>query len=233
MSDPGNLGSPRHAVVVADGEVPARASLDAAWPGWAEAVGWVVAADGGAGAALRLGLGLDLVVGDMDSIGPTDLARVRELGVALDIRPVDKDESDTEIALRAALERGAGAVTVLGALGGARIDHALANVWLLALPAARGRPVVLLDARSRLRLFEGPGRAALSGPAGDLVSLLPFDGPAIGVTTEALAYPLRDEDLPVGPSRGLSNVRIAPDAAVTVRAGRLLIIETRQEGAST
>ncbi|MGH2407000.1 MAG: thiamine diphosphokinase [Candidatus Limnocylindrales bacterium] len=213
---------------MADGDVPARAALDAAWPGWADDVDRVVAADGGAAAATSLGLRLDLVVGDMDSIGPNDLAQVRVRGIALDVRPVDKDESDTEIALRAALEGGATAVTVLGATGGARIDHALANVWLLALPAASGRAVVLLDARSRLRLLDGPGRAELSGFAGDLVSLLPFDGLATGVTTEGLAYPLRDEDLPVGPSRGLSNVRTGHVANVSLRAGRLLIIETHQ-----
>jgi thiamine pyrophosphokinase len=58
------------------------------------------------------------------------------------------------------------------------------------------------------------------------VSLLPYGHGVEGVTTEGLAYPLRDEPLPAGPARGLSNVRARDDAAVTVRRGLLLVVET-------
>ena len=122
------------------------------------------------------------------------------------------------------------AVTILGALGGSRFDHALANVWLLALPEAAGREVALLDGRTRVRLLTAPGRLDLSGRPGDLVTLLAFGGDADGVTTEGLAYPLRDEPLAAGPSRGLSNVLIDRRASVAVRAGRLLVIEILEEG---
>jgi thiamine pyrophosphokinase len=216
------------AIVVAGGDVPSRALLDAAWPGWDAGMSLVVAADAGAAAALELGLRPDLVIGDLDSIAPRDLEQVRALGIPVEAWPADKDESDTELALRAALERTPGPVTVLGALGGPRVDHALANVWLLALPAAAGREVVILDDRSRMRLLTGPGRLALSGARGDLVTLLPFGGDAVGVSSEGLAWPLRAETLVAGPSRGLSNVRTGGEAAVSLRSGRLLIIETHQ-----
>jgi thiamine pyrophosphokinase len=221
------------AIVVADGDVPSRAALDAAWPAWDAGADRVVAADNGAVAALGLGLRPDLVIGDLDSISPADLARVRALGIPVEARPPSKDESDTELALCAALERGSGAVTILGALGGPRFDHALANVWLLALPAAADREVVLLDDRCRARLLRGPGSAVLRGRAGDLVSLLPFAGRAEGISTDGLAYPLRDEPLVAGPSRGLSNVRRGPEATVSLRSGTLLIVEThpQEEGA--
>jgi thiamine pyrophosphokinase len=55
---------------------------------------------------------------------------------------------------------------------------------------------------------------------------LPYGEGVAGVTTHGLAYPLADEPLPPGPARGLSNVRVSEDAAVVVRAGRLLVIET-------
>jgi thiamine pyrophosphokinase len=232
MSGPHTAQSLPRVIVVADGEIATRRALDAAWPGWDAGADWVVAADAGAMAALALGLRPDLVIGDLDSIAPGDLERVRALGIPVEARPADKDESDTELALSAALDRDPAAVTVLGALGGWRIDHALANVWLLALPAAEGREVVILDARCRMRLLSGPGRTELQGPSADLVTLLPFDGPAQGVTTEGLAYPLRNESLRAGPSRGLSNVRAEREAVITLRAGRLLIIETHPEGAS-
>ncbi len=66
----------------------------------------------------------------------------------------------------------------------------------------------------------------LEGRPGDVVSLLPFDNRVEGIRTEGLRYPLHDEDLETGPARGLSNVRLVAAAAVTVRRGRLLIVET-------
>jgi thiamine pyrophosphokinase len=123
-------------------------------------------------------------------------------------------------------------VTVLGAFGGARLDHALANVWLLAHPGLATVDVVLLDAGSRVSLVTAPApdgapvRRALPGPSGATVSLLPLGGDVTGITTAGLRYPLRDEPLRTGPARGLSNVRTGPEAAVTVRAGRLLVVES-------
>jgi thiamine pyrophosphokinase len=71
-----------------------------------------------------------------------------------------------------------------------------------------------------------PVTLQLEGAVGDIVSLLPF-GPGVeGVTTDGLEWPLRDEPLPAGPARGLSNVRARPDATVTLRAGLLLVVET-------
>jgi thiamine pyrophosphokinase len=138
---------------------------------------------------------------------------------------VDKDETDTELAVRAAAAAGVRRLTILGALGGERIDHELGNLWLLAMPALEGIAAFLLDPAARIRLA-GPGRIALGGRVGDLVSLLPFGGDVEGITTRGLRYPLRDEPLVAGPARGLSNVREATDAAVDVRTGRILVIET-------
>jgi thiamine pyrophosphokinase len=215
----------RHALVLADGAVEPAAELDAAWPGWADGIELVVAADGGARHAAALGRRIDHWVGDGDSVDPDDLAALAGAGVRIDRAPVDKDETDAELALLAALAADPARITILGALGGARLDHELGNVWLLAHPALAGRDVRLLGAGSRIRLA-GPGTLDLSGAVGDLVSLLPFGGDVLGVTTDGLRYPLRDEPLVSGPSRGLSNVREAADASVSLRDGRLLVVET-------
>lgn len=215
-----------HVLVVADGDVPDHARLDAAWPAWDTGISLVVAADGGAGHAERIGRRPDLVIGDGDSLDPGDAARFRAAGVEVRLVPADKDESDTELALLAALERGADRITVLGAFGGPRLDHALANVALLGHPELVGVRVVLLDGRSRVRLLTAPGRLELGGRLGDLVTLLPFGTDAHGVTTQGLRYPLADDVLRAGPARGLSNVLIEHPASVTLRAGRLLVVET-------
>jgi thiamine pyrophosphokinase len=219
------------ALILADGDVPPRSDLDRVWPSWADDVDLVIAADGGARHAVALGLTIDLWVGDGDSIGEDALAALAAAGVPLERSRPDKDESDTELAIRAAIRLGQESVLILGALGG-RIDHALANIGLLAMPELAGRHAAILDGRSRATLVRAPGpdgsavERALPGPPGALVSLLPL-GPGVeGVTTRGLAYPLDDEPLPAGRARGLSNVRSAPDAAVTVRSGLLLVVES-------
>ena len=219
------------ALILADGDAPSRSQLDVAWPGWDADVGFVIAADGGARHAPGLGVAIDLWVGDGDSIGAETLAALEAAGVPIERSPSDKDESDTELAVRAAIRLGQTGVVILGALGGARIDHALANIGLLAMPDLAGRSATILDARSRIGLIQAPGsdggavELRLPGRSGDVVSLLPMGAGVDGVTTHGLAYPLTDEPLPAGPARGLSNMRIAADALVVVRRGSLLVVE--------
>ena len=214
----------RHALILADGAAPDPAALDRAWAGWSEGIDIVVAADGGARHATVLGRRIDRWVGDGDSLGPAGLAELRAAGVPVDLAPVDKDESDTELAIGAAVASGAHRITILGALGGARVDHGLANVWLLAHPALVGRVASLLDATTRIRLF-AVGRHDLGGRIGDLVSLFPFGADAGGLTTHGLRYPLSDEPLRLGSTRGLSNVRDVPDAELAVGSGLVLVVE--------
>jgi thiamine pyrophosphokinase len=216
----------RRAIVLADGAAPERAALDAAWPGWAEGRDLVIAADGGARLAAPLGLTIDRWVGDGDSLGSEQVEALRSAGIPVALAPPDKDESDTELAVIAAVEAGADDLVIVGALGGPRFDHALANVALLAHPVLRGHLARLVAPDARVTLVEGPASLPLEGREGDLVSLLPFGASVDGVTTEGLRYPLRDEPLESGPARGLSNVRSRASARVSLRAGRLLVIET-------
>lgn len=222
-----------HAVILADGAAPDRATLDEAWPNWSDGAALVVAADGGARHAPAFGLRVDRWVGDGDSTSTAELEALEAAGAAIERSDVDKDESDTELALLAALAAGARRITVVGALGGLRIDHALANIALLQHAELGDRPTVLYDQHgARLSLLVGPdgqGRPAsreLAGRVGDVVSLLPVGDSAEQVVTEGLRYPLRGERLVLGPARGLSNVRLAPVARVSVGNGRLLVIET-------
>lgn len=225
------------AIVLANGPVPSRVKLDRFWPGWDDGVEHVVAADGGARHAERLGLRVDRWVGDGDSVPAAAVVRLEAAGVPMDRVPEEKDESDTELAVLAALREGAETVILLGCLGGPRIDHEVANLALLAHPALAGHQAWAYDERpSRISLLactgdgaDGSGSPAdrsYDGAIGDLVSLLPIGGDVEGVRTEGLRYPLADEPLALGPARGLSNVRTAPVARVALRSGRLLVIET-------
>jgi thiamine pyrophosphokinase len=220
---------PLHALVLADGDRPRRAALDAAWPRWDDQIALIVAADGGARLATELGLRPHRWVGDGDSIAAEDLADLAARGVEIIHARRNKDESDGELALLEALAAGAGRITVLGALGGRRVDHLLANVALLAHPGLIGVPTALLDEATRVTLVDArtePARRDLTGRIGDLVSLLPWGGDVEAVRTHGLQYPLRDEPLVAGPARGLSNVRLAGDPWIEVRGGRLLVVES-------
>lgn len=220
-------------IVLADGDVGPLEALDAAWPAWLQAGARVVAADGGARHAAGLGLRIDRWVGDGDSLGEAGIAALVAAGIPVERARPDKDESDTELAVVAALAFEPTQLAIVGALGGPRFDHALANVGLLALPGLRDIDVRLIGIDARVRLIQAPrpdgsmGTAELAGPVGDGVSLLPVGDDVMGVTTVGLAYPLDDETLSVGRTRGLSNVRVdGSRAAIQVRRGRLLVVET-------
>jgi thiamine pyrophosphokinase len=231
MSDRAASDALVRALVLADGSPPTRTGLDHTWPGWDGGISFVIAADGGARLAVELELRLDRWIGDGDSIDPAELDGLRDAGIPVELVRQDKDESDTELAVLAAAGV-AGQITILGALGGLRVDHTIANLGLLAHPALIGREVRLLDDRARISLLQVPAGAGqpaelmLDGRVGDLVSLLPMGDVVEGVTTYGLRYPLNGDRLSAGPARGLSNVRLQAHARVSIRKGRLLIIET-------
>jgi thiamine pyrophosphokinase len=188
----------------------------------------LVAADGGALPLLRLGLSPQLVIGDLDSLDAAAEAELRRLGVELRRFPRAKDETDLELALLLAAERGAERVDVLGALGG-RWDHTLANVAMLDMPELRGRQVRLLDGNQTL--FAVRDAAPLEGQRGDTVSLLPLTPEARGVTTAGLLYPLTDATLRYERARGVSNVLLDPPGRVSLREGLLLVVHHADGGA--
>ena len=186
---------------------------------------YVVAADGGAFALERWKLLPHLIVGDMDSLGEAGVERFAKQGIPVAKFPAAKDESDLELAVAQAIAAGATEVVVLGALGGDRLDHETANLLLLADPSYDGVRIEARRGTLRIRAVRGEGSLSL-GPLEAIVTLLPVNGDAEGVTTEGLRYPLRDETLRFGRARGLSNEVDSLPATVTVRKGSLLVFET-------
>lgn len=216
------------AVIVADGDVDQEALRAVLVAGNGESV-LAIGADGGARHLEAAGRLPDLVCGDADSLSADDLRRFREAGTTVELHPADKDESDSELSVRAALARGATRIVICGALGGSRLEHGIANQQLLAGPFLDGLDAVILHGRSSIRRIgtaDGPGRLQIHGQTADYVSLLPLDDPVSGITTDGLRYPLRDEPLPLGSTRGLSNELTGEDATVRTDHGRLLVIHT-------
>jgi len=167
----------------------------------------VVAADSGLDHALELGLHVDLLVGDLDSVSDHGLAIADARGTPIERHRPDKDATDTELALAAAIGRGC---THLLGVGGprpddSRLDHELGVLLAFAAPALSDRDVELWWGPAHVLVVHGPGTAVVDAPPGAVVSLLPLHGPAAGVTTTGLRYPLRAEPLAPGSGRGISN----------------------------
>jgi thiamine pyrophosphokinase len=211
-----------HGLIFANGDINdgqmVRRALDAAVDPL------VVAADGGARVAAHFGLHIDLVVGDMDSLTPTELEALLNAGAEIVRHPPEKDATDLELALNVVAERGARWIRVIGGVGD-RIDQTIANIYLLALPSLAGIDVRLVAGNQEVCLLH-PGDHQVHGQAGDTLSLIPVGGDVTGIRTDQLYYPLRDETLYFGPARGISNVMQGSAAGVAFRTGALLLIHT-------
>jgi thiamine pyrophosphokinase len=181
----------------------------------------VIAADGGAERALAAGFTVDLAVGDLDSIAPETLAALEHAGARIERHPTAKDKTDLELALDAALEAGASRIVVVGGSAG-RLDHLLGGLLLLASDTYAAAEIDALIGPASVHVLR---RArTLAGTPGETISLLPVGGPARGVTTAGLRYPLRGETLAAGTSRGSSNVFASTEARISLAEGILLAV---------
>jgi thiamine pyrophosphokinase len=181
----------------------------------------VLAADGGANLCLAWGWPVDAVVGDMDSVEAAVRQQLEAQGTPFVVSPVEKDETDLELALRAALAKGATELIIAGALG-ARIDHTLGNLALLALPALAAVPTCIVGGGQTIWLVRA--RLTVRGQPGDTLSLLPFDGDVYGVSVAGVQWPLHEAELPLGPSLTISNRMTTDQAEVRVQSGLLLVV---------
>ncbi len=181
-------------------------------------------ADGGTRHALALHVRPDLIVGDMDSADKAQLQNLQKDGVAVELFPRDKNETDLELAIQRAIERNPKQILIVAALGG-RLDQTLANITLLADPRLAGLDVRLDDGVEEVFLCRG--QAQVEGRSGDLVSLIPWQGAVSDVQTQNLKYPLRRETLYPDKTRGVSNEMLGDSASVSIGSGLLLVVHRR------
>lgn len=184
----------------------------------------LVACDAGWHNLQKLGLRPALVVGDFDSAPPPPQGDTVVL-------PHVKDDTDTQYAARLAAEQGAGRVTILGALGGARLEHTLANLATGLWLQKQGAETLLADEHSEVR-FLLPGRSLVL-EQGDwrYFSLFSLEGVAEGVWVEGAFYPLQNAVLTPDFPLGVSNEWTEQGGPVTVRLcrGALAVICTRAD----
>lgn len=188
----------------------------------------VIAADSGAVHARSAGLVIDIAVGDFDSIPATLLEELESSGVRVERHPAAKDATDLELALEVAIREGADVITVVGGHGG-RVDQSFANAFVIASPSyAHVSMHALLDS-ALVSVVHGGGGVTFVGAPGDVVTILPLHGDAMGVRTVGLEYPLHGETLTAGTTRGVSNVLLGREASVSLDVGTLLVVRPGPE----
>jgi thiamine pyrophosphokinase len=214
----------RTAIVVIGGDPPDHRVLERLPTG-----ATIIAADSGLDHAAALGLRVDVLIGDLDSVTPSAVERAAAGGTIVHRHDIDKDATDTELAIDAAVATGHTRLVIVSG-GGGRLDHLLGSLMLLARPFSPSNPShgpVLVEAwigTAHVVVVHGPGSAQVAGVPGDIVSLVPLGGVARRITTTGLRWRLDDDDLDWRATRGISNELVSARADVTLTEGSLAVI---------
>jgi thiamine pyrophosphokinase len=185
----------------------------------------VIAADSGLHGAIDLGLRVNVVIGDMDSVDKAVLAAVEANGTTVTQLPRDKDSTDAELALLKAVEMGATKI-VLITKGGGRLDHELGVFAVLQNPNLRHCTIEALWDNSILHLIHGPASVTITGKVGSNVGLIAAGGSASGISTAGLKWALANESLAPHSSRGISNQLTEETATISVQTGSLFVVQS-------
>ena len=186
----------------------------------------IICCDGGVRHLQQTGIKPDVIIGDMDSIDPAHLEIYSRQDVKIIKYPASKDFTDTELALDYAINLKPEAIYIWGALGG-RLDHTLANVFLLEKTKTIPVKAYLIDEYCEAFLLSGD--VTFNESAGQTVSLIALSPQVEGITLRGFLYPLDDATLRMGESLAVSNIINGDEAKISVRLGSLLVIRYWQK----
>lgn len=187
----------------------------------------LMAADSGMDYFYRIGMKPDMIVGDFDSAQSKTLEYFREFEqIELCTLNPEKDDTDTEFAIREAIRRGADEIVLTGATG-TRMDHVLANICLLGIGLEEKISICLMDSHNRIRMINEPLVLKKKELYGKYVSLIPFSDHVEGVTLTGFKYPLSDAAMGGFNSLGISNEITEDEAVISLTGGQLLVIESK------
>ncbi len=190
----------------------------------AETADVIIAADGGASAAYEIKISPHYVIGDFDSIDEDMLRHFEEKGCQIVRYPREKDETDTHLAVDAALDLGANQIIIAGGIG-SRFDHSLGNILLLIRIAQRGARGKIIDDLNEI--YVSDSTFLIPGKPGETLSILPFSENARIHRTDGLYYPISNGLLPIDYPYGVSNVFTKDLATIEISSGWVIIIKAR------
>ena len=187
----------------------------------------IIAGDRGLEALYQLKIIPNHVVGDFDSVSPEILEFYRKQPqIIFHAYRAEKDNTDTDIALKLAIQLKSSKITMLGALG-KRMDHALANIHILKDALEANIPCQILDEHNRIYLIDTEKTLEKDKVYGKYISLIPLTSTVEGLTLTGFKYPLNHYTLPIGTSLGISNEMIEDSAHVKMEKGILIVVESK------
>ncbi len=182
----------------------------------------VIAADSGYLNARALGARVDILVGDLDSLGGASVLEGIEL-VKLDC---EKDFTDTQVAVELAIERGCDDIVIVGGIG-TRFDHSLSTAGILGDMKARGVHAYVTNGYNRIRYLENDSLLVPKTSGYKYLSVVAIDKMCKGVSVDGCKYPLKNAKISRNNQFAVSNEIEGNIALVSVRKGAVLIIESR------
>lgn len=186
---------------------------------WINDEDYVILADGGY--QYKEKINYDLIIGDFDSLGYVpDEEHVMAF-------PVQKDDTDMMLAVKAGLEKGFDSFLLLGGVGG-RLDHTIANIQTLAYLKSQGKHAMMIGDGQQIELLKNETRRLHCRERG-IVSVFAYGGMAKNVSIEGLLYEVSHVDLSADFPLGVSNHWNGQNATITVGEGSLLLILTENE----
>ena len=187
----------------------------------------IIAGDRGLEALYQLKIIPNHVVGDFDSVSPEILEFYkRQPQIIFHTFNSEKDNTDTDIALKLAIQMKSSKITILGALG-KRMDHALANIHILKDALEANISCQIIDKHNRIYLINKQVELEKDKVYGKYISLVPLTSTVEGLTLTGFKYPLNKYNLPIGTSLGISNEMIADRAHIEIEKGILIVIESK------
>jgi len=184
----------------------------------------IVCADGGARHLRALNILPHVMIGDFDSILPDDKKFFKENQVKTLTFSSRKDHTDSELCLSWALANNATDITLL-AVTGTRLDHTLANIFLLKKLARKNIPARIINKNNEIHIVTD--FIAIKGRPKDFLSIIPITKKVDGITLKGLEYPLTDASLKMGSSLGVSNSFKETIASVSIKKGALIVIKSK------
>ena len=181
----------------------------------------VIAADAGYRNAQRLGVKVDLLLGDFDSLGEEEIPKDTE---CLSV-PSEKDFTDTQLAVETAMRKGADDLVIIGGLDG-RLDHTLSNLAILEDLSEKGIFAYITNGQNRVRYLNGTS-TLLPRSGYRYLSLITLSEKAKGVSVEGCKYPLKNATLTRTFQYAVSNEITGNCALVSVRKGGIYIVESK------
>lgn len=190
----------------------------------------IIAVDGGLKTAKQLNLLPDIVLGDFDSVSWELLDEYKKKGCEIiKLNPM-KDDTDTEAAYVKAVEYKAEEIHILGGIG-SRFDHSLANVFLLKRAYEEGIKAYIISEYCRISIITGHNQIEKEKLYGKYVSLIQFDGNALGVTLKGFEYELDKFNFDTAKTYrlGISNELTKENATIDIEEGYMLMIEAKED----